>query len=319
MPDYVICARDIKGGGKSFGTEPAPSTYLAVPEDSQPRPSKDQRMDREKWALKVMAEARKGVPAGGEGHILVFVHGYNNDQKVVMERHRRLRDDLRTANFPGVVVSFDWPSGNIGAFYLEDLQDAHNSAYQLVGDGIVLLASMQQPDCKINVHILAHSMGAYVTRQAFTAADDVEDLTGKDWRLSQIMLIAPDISCRSMTIDDQRSDGMYRCCNRLTCYSSKHDDVLKLSNVKRAGVAERAGRAGLPPEAPDHGVNVDCSDYWLSIPKTQAVIGDRKHSWHIGDPVFTRDMIETMNGISRGATSTRELQGPNRYRMIRPA
>jgi esterase/lipase superfamily enzyme len=319
MSDYVICARDVRG--KSFGSEPAKSSYLIVPDDGQPKPSKDQLHDQKKWAVKLMAEARKGVPANGEGHILVFVHGYNNDQKIVMERHRRLRDDLKAANFPGVVVSFDWPSGNVGAFYLEDLQDAHKSAYQLVGDGIILLASMQQPDCKINIHLLAHSMGAYVTREAFTAADDVENLTGKDWRVSQIMLIAPDISCRSMSIEDHRTNGIYRCCNRLTCYSSKHDDVLKLSNVKRAGVAERAGRAGLPPDAPDHAVNVDCSDYWLSIPKTQAVIGDRKHSWHIGDPVFTRDMIETMNGISRGATSTRHHASPpvpNRFKLDRP-
>jgi pimeloyl-ACP methyl ester carboxylesterase len=317
MSDYVICAREVRG--KTFSSEPAPSSYLVVPDDGQPRPSKEQLLDSKKWALKVMAEARKGVPAGGEGHILVFIHGYNNDQKIIMARHRRLRDDLRAANFPGVVVSFDWPSGDVGAFYLEDLEDAHKSAYQLVGDGIVLLASLQQPDCKINIHLLAHSMGAYVTREAFTAADDVEDLTGKAWHVSQIMLIAPDVSCRSMGFDDHRSNGIYRCCTRLTCYSSKHDDVLKLSNVKRAGVAERAGRAGLPPDAPDHAVNVDCSDYWTSIPKPQAVIGDRKHSWHIGDSVFTRDMIETMNGVSRGAAVTRELQAPNRYRLIRPA
>ena len=320
MPDYVICARDVKG--KNFGSEPAPSSYLVVPDGAQPRPSKDHLLDQKKWAVKVMAEARKGVPANGEGHILVFVHGYNNDQKIVMERHRRLRDDLKAANFPGVVVSFDWPSGNVGAFYLEDLQDAHNSAYQLVGDGILLLASMQQPDCKINIHILAHSMGAYVTREAFTAADDIDNLTGKDWRVSQIMLVAPDVSSRSMGTSDHRSNGLYRSCNRLTCYSSRHDDVLKLSNVKRAGVAERAGRAGLPSDTPDQAVNVDCSDYWLSIPKSQAVIGDRKHSWHIGDPVFTRDMIETMNGVSRGVAATRQELAPpaqNRYKLARPA
>jgi len=317
MPDYVICARDIRG--KTFGSEPAPSSYLFVPDEGQPRPSKDQLQDSKKWATKVMAEARRGVPSGGEGNILVFVHGYNNDQKIVMERHRRLRDDLRAANFKGIVVSFDWPSGDVGAFYLEDLTDAHKSAYQLVGDGIVLLASMQQPDCNVNIHILAHSMGAYVTREAFTAADDVADLTGRAWHISQAMLIAPDISSRSMGTDDHRSNGLYRNCMRLTCYSSRHDDVLKLSNIKRAGVAERAGRGGLPNDAPPHALNVDCSDYWTSIPKTQKKIGSPEHSWHIGDPVFTRDMVDTMNGVARDVMATRESIGPNRFKLVRPA
>lgn len=270
------------------------------------------------WATRVLADARKGVPKGQPGNILVFVHGYNNSQRIVIERHRRLHDDLRADGFAGVVVSFDWPSGDKGLFYLEDLVDANNSAYQLVGDGIMLLAGLQVPDCKVNLHILAHSMGAYVTREAFTAADDADDLTGKTWHTSQIMLIAGDISSGSLGQDEQRTAGLYRNCTRLTCYSNRHDGVLGLSNVKRAGVKPRAGRVGLPDDAPSKAVNVDCGDYWTSIPKHQKVIGNREHSWHIGDPVFTRDMIDTMNGVDRDVMVTRSLMETNRFRLIRP-
>jgi esterase/lipase superfamily enzyme len=249
----------------------------------------------------------------------VFVHGYNNSQQTVMERHRRIRADLEAAAFRGVLVSFDWPSGDAGLFYLEDLVDANQSAFQLVADGIMLLAEYQVPECKVNIHLLAHSMGAYVTREAFTAADDADDLTGRTWRLSQVMLIAPDISSRSLGAGDHRTEGLYRNCTRLTCYSSRHDDVLKLSNVKRAGVAPRAGRVGLPATAPAHAVEVDCTDYWPSIPGSQKKIGNARHSWHIGDPVFTRDMVDTMRGVDREVMATRVEVATNRFKLKRPS
>ena len=320
MADYVICARNIDG--KKFGSEPAPATYLAIENDAAPKPSSDQIVKADVWAKRVIAEAQQGgVATSGMGNVLVFVHGFNNDQGTVMQRHRKLRDDLNAAQFRGVVVSFDWPSGDVGLFYLEDLADANHSALQLVAGGILLLASFQQPDCPINVHILAHSMGAYVTREAFTAADDADDLTGKTWRVSQVMLIAGDISSRSLSATDHRTEGLYRNCTRLTCYSNRHDNVLALSNVKRAGVAPRAGRVGLPDSSPPHAVNVDCSDYWKqSIDGSQQqVIGSREHSWHIGDPVFTKDMLDNMNGADREVRPTRASVDVNRFALIRPA
>lgn len=316
--DFVICSRNISGTGENrrFGDENADCSYLFVPDGEQPHPR--HCVDRKVWAKKVMVEARRGLKKDDFGHILVFVHGFNNDQKIVMQRHRQLRADLQAAGFPGIVVSFDWPSGSIGAFYLEDLKDAHDGAHQLVKDGIMLLAEYQQPDCTVNVHLLAHSMGAYVTRQAFTYADDIDELIGRSWHVSQIMLIAPDISARSMRAGDPRSDTMYRVCNRLTVYASRHDEALGLSNVKRAGVAPRLGRVGLPEEAPSQAVNVDCSVYWESIPATQTVIGSRSHSWHIGDPTFTRDMIDTMLGVDRELMVTRDHLTQNRYALARP-
>ena len=319
IKDFVLCARNVsgKGAGRKFGNENAECSYLVVADDAALHP--DQCVDAKTWARQVIAQARRRVSGGDFGHILFFVHGYNNSQAMVMRRHRRLRDDLRAANFKGVVVSFDWPSGDTGAFYLEDLKDAHDGAHQLVKDGIVLLAELQTPECEVNVHVLAHSMGAYVTRQAFTWADDIDEMTGKSWHLSQIMIIAGDISSRSMCEGDPRSDTMFRVSNRVTSYSSRHDSVLGLSNVKRVGVAHRLGRVGLPDNAPGRAVNVDCSDYYKTIPRNQPMIGTPNHSWHIGDPVFTRDMIETMNGLDREGMRTRKpLEAENRFELMAP-
>lgn len=324
--DFVISARNIEGKGskQKFGNENADCSYLEVPDPELPNPSHCvPREKRDSWAKRVIKAARQGLRKGEFGHILFFVHGFNGDLAINMRRHRRLRDDLAGAGFKGVVVSFDWPCGDIGAFYLEDLKDAHDAAHQLVKDAIVLLAEFQEPDCVVNVHVLAHSMGAYVTREAFTWADDIDDVTGKSWHVSQIMLIAGDISARSMRASDPRSDTLYRVSNRVTNYSSHHDSVLGLSNVKRAGVAPRVGRVGLPDDAPDKAVNVDCSDYWktdLTDAEKKKSLGNPAHSWHIGNPVFTRDMIDTMNGVDRSQMVTRVEDGkPNRFRLTQPA
>jgi esterase/lipase superfamily enzyme len=70
------------------------------------------------------------------GDILIFIHGYNNSQDIVMKRHRQLKADLALAGWQGAVVSFDWPSADMTLNYLEDRHDAKQTALQLVTDGI---------------------------------------------------------------------------------------------------------------------------------------------------------------------------------------
>lgn len=301
--DFVMCARNVRG--TKFGNEPAETRFLLVPPGDLPRADEDQTRKRDDWARALIRHA--GRSRGAFGQILVFVHGYNNGQDTVMDRHRRLRADLEAAGYRGAVVSFDWPSADSTVNYIEDRIDAKKSALQLVTDGVVLFQEYQEPDCRINVHLLAHSMGALVVREAFDDADDRRDLAAAGWMVSQVMLIAGDISIGSLSATSATSDSLYRHCIRLTNYSNRHDSVLGLSNVKRAGVAPRAGRHGLPEDAPPKGVNVDCSDYWTTIPKARATIGNRAHSWHIGDPVFTRDCLDTMLGVENQSYATRAL------------
>lgn len=307
MSDYMICARNKKGDG--FGSEPGKSSYLVIPDGEQPKT--DHAVDEAKWIKRVLAEAKRGVDKNDPmafGNILVFVHGYNNSQETVMRRHRQIAADVKAAGLPCVVVSFDWPSGDVGILYLEDRIDAKRTAMQLVTDGIVPLANNQQEDCRINVHVLAHSMGALVVREAFDDADDRGTLTGMSWLISQLMIIAGDVSAGSLAAGNSSSESLYRHTVRVTNYSNSHDSVLALSNAKRIGVAPRVGRGGLPRDAPSSAVNVDCSEYWKNERGDRPAIGNPAHSWHIGDPVFTRDMIAVMSGVDRASIPTRRMK-----------
>lgn len=230
MPsDYVICVRDVVRN--SFIAEPGTTRYLELEEDTWDNTAEnplkpDQEIDRKEWFRKVMAEALTDISKKDStefGDVLVFIHGYNNAQKIVMQRHRLLKANLRAIGYEGAVVSFDWPSDNVTMNYLEDRSDAKATAIALVDDAITAFVNYQQPNCKINVHLLAHSTGAYVIREAFDDADDRKLLASTNWMASQVMLIGGDVSAGSMSEGNAGAESIYRHCMRLTNYSNPLD------------------------------------------------------------------------------------------------
>lgn len=304
MDRFVICTRAIKG--KKFIAEPGSTTYLIVPNSEQPAPEHEVKK-REDWLKQLRKASVWGrdsrVPKRARGDILVFVHGYNNSQKTVMKRHDRLATDMAAAGFKGVVLSFDWPSEEMAVNYLEDRHDAKVTAMRLVDDGVAVLSREQTADCSINIHLLGHSIGAYVIREAFDDADDSQ-LSNNSWTVSQVVFIGGDISSASMTDGNSSTDSLYRHCTRLTNYSNLYDSVLKLSNTKRLGIAPRVGRVGLPGTAPRKAVNVDCSNYFDRLSSDASLraadqteeIGALDHSWHIGNRLFAKDLFEVLRG-----------------------
>ena len=320
--DYVITARAAAGAG--FGDEVGPTVFLQVPgaaADTAPA----QAIARDEWVRAVLAQAGRTRDATGivRGDVLAFIHGYNSAPPLVLRRHRRLRADLRQHGYAGAVVSFDWPAGDSALAYLADREKAKLTAFDLVRDCIALFARMQGlGDCEVNVHLLAHSTGAYVVREAFDDADDRQAIAAVNWTASQVALISADISAAAMAEGSPASASIYRHCLRLTNYANPFDEVLQLANVKRAGLAPRLGRVGLPADAPGKAVNVDCGEYYQKMIRTRpadTIIGVPSHSWQIGDPVFTEDLARTLSGdLDRSAIPTRQGLPSGRFKLVDP-
>lgn len=317
---FVMCTRAVQDG--RFIAEPGPTLFLLVPEGEHPSP-KHASKKPDQWFKKLRIAATWGTDArNGEmnrGDLLVFVHGYNNDQENVMDRHVQLRNDLESVGFKGAILSFDWPSENMALNYLEDRHDAKTTAMQLVTDGIRALSAQQTPDCTINIHLRGHSTGAYVIREAFDDADDAR-LPNNSWTVSQIVFIGGDVSSSSMSQGNSVTESLYRHCARLTNYSNLYDSVLKLSNAKRLGVAPRVGRKGLPDDAPSIAVNIDCTEYFGLLDSDSSVkatdqandqLGTFCHSWHIGNRLFARDLFETLKGDFDRAVIPTRVVGTN--------
>lgn len=320
--EFVITARQRKNG--TYGDDPGPSSFLFVP-DGVNDINTGQSKDRDEWVRAVIDGAKVTVDATGEarGDILVFVHGYNNTPPIVLERHRKLQSDLQGFGFNGPVVSFDWPSGDKALAYLEDRHRAKLTAFQLVSDCIELFARMQATaNCQLNVHVLAHSTGAYVIREAFDDADEHRGISSINWTVSQLAFIAGDVTASAMSDGDADAESIYRHCIRLTNYSNPFDEVLQISNVKRAGLEPRVGRVGLPSTAPAKAVNVNCGEYYQSMIQQRdpaTIIGSKSHSWYFGDLVFTRDLAETLKGdLDRHAIDTRQQLATAQFKLVPP-
>ncbi len=310
MPDYLISARRVRRS--QFVAEPGPARFLKVPDGRDPRP--EHKIRRDGWIRDVMSLGHHAQHRhGGEdcGDIAVFIHGYNTSPSDVATRHRSMAARLRSAGYAGVLISFDWPSDDRALNYLEDRVDAKLTALTLVNDCIAVLSAARFRDCRHNLHVIAHSMGAYVVREAFDDADDRPKIALSGWNVSQMCLVAADVSARSLAGDDARSRSLYRHSTRVTNYYNPYDSVLKLSNVKRIGVAPRAGRRGLPGNAPETAVNVDCgARYQAAAPDTSS------HNWYFGDDVFIADLAQTLAGDTDGrVTAARRLDGSGRVHL----
>lgn len=306
---YVISARNVRKG--EFEAEPGRVRYLKVPENELPRPSHE--IGVKPWIEEVrdLADGKADGKFTEGGDVLVFVHGYNNDARVIRDRQLQLAKDLAAEQWLGVVVSFDWPSDNATLNYLEDRSDAAAVARELVTRGVRPLAEGQENGCKTNIHLLGHSTGAYVIMEAFAQADKDGELFKSPWRVAQVAFVGGDVAAGSLAADSEWAAPMFRRIMRLTNYQNPYDYVLATSNAKRLGVAPRAGRVGLPANAHPKSVNVNCGEYFATLdPQKQTFFGTFAHSWHIGNRVFARDLAMTMEGrIDRLAIPTRRREG----------
>ena len=322
MSNYVICVRNVKrprGKEPFFGNEPGPTRYLEVPDDETPHPEKHKKT-RTEWLKALLQRAEVGKHAEeprkgyAYGDITIFVHGYNNSMEDMMIRHDLLQKRLRDCSYKGAIVSFDWPSAKMTLNYLEDRSDARATAHRLVTDGIAVLAANQSAQdrtkCDIDVHLLGHSTGAYVIREGFYEAEQHRSISRVNWQVSQVAFIGGDIARKSMSVTDSKSQALFRHAARITNYQNPFDSALKVSSIKRLGIAPRVGRVGLPDDPPENVVNVNAGAYWSDLNKDEsAAEGTWSHSWHFDDPVFSEDLFHTIEGnIDRHAIPTRALE-----------
>lgn len=303
--DYIICTRNAQGG--LFRNEPGTTTYLEVPESAEDfLPS---------HKISVSDFLRKIIDSQNED-ILIYIHGYNMTVKQTLQRHRTLRSGLEKQGFKGDIITFAWPSGNNTLMYLEDRHDAKTVSMELVNSAIKLLAKQQGKNCTINVHVLAHSTGAFIINEAFEDAETTKSTAEVNWSVAQLLFIGGDVSSDSLS--EARGVKVYRHCNRLTNYFSPYDVALAVSNVKRVGAKNRVGRVGLPADSPSKAVDVDCGPYYLkNKDKIKVIDGEPTHSWYFYSEEWMRDAYETIAlKIDRSVISTRETtDGEHRLKI----
>ncbi len=171
-------------------------------------------LDDEDFRAQVASQVSGRI--GVNRDVLVYVHGFNTSME---EARNRLAQIVVDGRFGGVPVLFTWPSKSALLAYGADKESATASrdAY------LKLLDELSQTPGVGRVHILAHSMGTWLTMETLreSALSGSPDLHGK---LGNVMLAAPDIDLTVFKNQIARLDPSH-----FSVYVSKGDRALQVS------------------------------------------------------------------------------------------
>lgn len=320
--DFILCDRNASDdGGFGGGGGGGSVFYLKIPK-SENRPLLEHKEDKVQDWLDLIVRQAKAGDDDGYLDIVFFVHGYNTDPEEALKRQRLVEKELRARKFPCIVVGFDWPTGGSAVLYEYDRFQAQLSAHNLIIGGIVPFAMYNRADCPINIHVMAHSMGGFVVREAFRSVDKARRTNiPNDWRVGQLVLFAADLSSDSFAVDNTDMLPVFDHCGRLTNYFSTYDKALGVSSVKNLDIESRVGRVGMPPDTPGHtkALDVDCGPRYNAIPEEtrknfKVIDGMVSHSWYLEDDVWYDDLAHTLRGqIDRNQIPSRSKVGENDF------
>lgn len=320
MSSFVLSVRDKVSNEDKFGSRMGSVSYLQVPDNiTVPLPSHKVGGVRQ-WLDRIVSQANPpGTEEGKELDIIFLVHGYNTDPEEALVRQRLVEAELRKRQFECMVIGFDWPTAGSAALYTYDRFEAQDAASYLVKGGIIPFANYTLKDCPINIHVMAHSMGGFVVREAFRNVDKGRNANlANDWRIGQLVLFAADVSSECFSLDNSDMVPVFNHCGRLTNYFSGYDEALAVSNVKNIDINSRVGRVGMPIDTPAHekALDVDCGPRYAAVPdrKFKVIDGMTSHSWYLEDPLWYDDLAFTLEGqIDRNAIPTRTRVGENDF------
>ena len=311
MPHYFLTTRNIKRSkaNRFFGGEVAQPSFVIAPDEAttlDPKHKLTGTRASRRWAEEILNAARDEE---GHGDIIFLVHGFNFDAQDAFKNHIDLKQNIKAAGMSrAVFVSYSWPSEGDFYHYLNDDHDARFSALHLVKSGLALFAAFSEPGCKVKMHVIAHSMGTMVVREAFKAARGHLKTREGAWGVNQLIFFGSDISAKSLA--SSQAQALFDKSQRFTNYFNRRDKVLATSNMKRLLSSPRLGRHGAPKEVRDKVVDIDMTDYWreLAGDNDENRLGDipLSHSFYQTDQNFARDVALTL----KGELDRREL--PNR-------
>jgi esterase/lipase superfamily enzyme len=207
--------------------------------------------------------------AGGDGDVLIYVHGFNQTFETAALDAARLSDAIR---FRGRTIAFCWPS-RAGLFdYVYDRDSAMFSR----DDFERVLSSIVSAPGTSRVHVVAHSMGTMLAleslRQLYARYGDT--VAG---RIGAIVFASPDID---MDVFSSAISRIGPLAGKITVITSTNDRALALSGrlaggMTRVGAAEKAAIAQLGVrviDASDAGWGIINHDLFLSSAEVQQVI-----------------------------------------------
>jgi len=241
-------------------------------------------------------EELRGLMMGDRNDTLVFIHGFNVSFNGALEAAAVLARDLVIEERPVNIVLFSWPSDGAAVplmSYYSDREDARASGPAVARAFLKLqeyLLALNETDyCQRRLHLLTHSMGGYVLRQA------LQSLIAKDPRglirtFDQILLAAPDEDDDAFEREDKLK-LLPRLGRQVTVYFNPNDKGLIVSDKTKSN-PDRLGSDGprMVDLIPKKVVLVDCRHVAKHADKFV------EHSYYIRSRAVNGDIVAVLNG-----------------------
>lgn len=264
MTIFLISLRDSGPGGVP-GTKIGKTNLIVIPDTETNYNLSGQSFPWPKWLAMLASQGPK---------VVVFVHGFGDTSDKVVARHKSIMAHLPAGT---TLLSFDWPAGNKP--YKDDNDIARTIAPRLMTDCLGRLTDVFE---SANVHLFAHSMGAYVTENAFQGASNI--------KINHVLMAAADVDRLNYVKGSVPLTNFLGKCADLTAYWSTDDAALQQS-VKEAinNGAVPLGLKGYPePDVPPGCQGVQCTTYYdryVQIPNPPGPPGEYSHVWYILYPL----------------------------------
>lgn len=255
--------------------------------------------------------------SGERSDTLVFIHGFNVTFTGALAAAARLGETVTVDGRPVNMVVFSWPSDGEAVplmSYYSDREDARASGPAIARAFLKLrdyLTALPPSDyCLRCLHLLTHSMGAYVLRNALQAliAKDQDALTRV---FDQIMLAAPDEDDDAFETDKKLA-LLPRLGRQVTVYFNPNDKALVISDKTKAN-PDRLGSDGprLIDMMPKKVVLVDCRN--ISGHADPIV----EHGYYARSRAMAADIAAVLSGAAPETIANRSFIPPERaWRLI---
>jgi len=249
-----------------------------------------------------------------QGHVTLFVHGYNNKWSDEAARYQGICDSLfSNPNSLGECVMFDWPSlGNVLGYLPDrehardcanDLADVLSTLYEYMRSQQLAVQSDPSKACKAKVSIIAHSMGNYLLQKAMAVVWTRKNQPLLMSLVNQLLMIAADVDNdlfkSGETVQQSDGDAIANLTYRVTALYSGKDPVLGVSAGLKHFGKRRLGRSGIDHDypLPDNVWDVDCSRSFTK--ETVKNFPQGVHSAYFEVPDTVRLLRELLRGVDR--------------------